>query len=140
MNNVGVSPSGHDEAGARGADAQRLEVALATIKDMFGVDYPIEPGPGEPSNARDLNTLMTTHAFTDSWARPGLDRRTKSIATLAMMIAMGQGKELRNHVSGSLMLGVTKEEIVELLIHALAYVGAPRTAAAWENVQKVFSR
>jgi len=46
VNNAGVSRSGHDEAGTRGADAQRLEVALATIKDMFGVDYPIEPGPG----------------------------------------------------------------------------------------------
>jgi 4-carboxymuconolactone decarboxylase len=118
----------------------RLDVGQATMKGLFGVEFPIEPQPGEPDNARDLNALLVEHAFLDSWARPGLDARTKSMVTMAMMIATGQPHELRAHVSGALALGIGKDEIVELLIHTLAYCGAPRAASAWVEVQKVFSR
>jgi 4-carboxymuconolactone decarboxylase len=115
----------------------RLDAGQATMKRLFGVEFPIEP---EPDNARDHNALLVEHAFLDSWARPGLDARTKSMVTMAMMIATGQPRELRAHVSGALALGIGKDEIVELLIHTLAYCGAPRAASAWVEVQKVFSR
>jgi 4-carboxymuconolactone decarboxylase len=132
-----------DDAGTRRSQAElesRLEAAQATMRSLFGVEFPIEPKSGEPNNARDLNALLVEHAFLDSWARPGLDQRTKSLVTIAMMIATGQSRELRAHVSGALILGVPREEIVELLIHTLAYCGAPRTASAWLEVQKVFGR
>jgi 4-carboxymuconolactone decarboxylase len=118
----------------------RLAAAQATMNDLFGVEFPIEPGPGEPPNARDLNARLVEHAFLDSWARPGLDRRTKSLATIAMMVATGQSRELRAHVSGALLLGISREEIVELLIHTLAYCGAPKTNSAWLEVRRVFAK
>ena len=116
----------------------RLAAAQATMKSLFGVEFPVEPKQGEPANAHDLNALLVEHAFLDSWARPGLDRRTKSLVTIAMMVATGQQRELRAHVSGALILGISREEIVELLIHTLAYCGAPRTNSAWLEVKKVF--
>ncbi len=118
----------------------RLAAAQATMKSLFGVEFPVEPTHSEPANARDLKALLVEHAFLDSWARPGLDRRTKSLVTIAMMVATGQLRELRAHVSGALILGISREEIVELLIHTLAYCGAPRTNSALLEVQKVFGR
>jgi alkylhydroperoxidase/carboxymuconolactone decarboxylase family protein YurZ len=118
----------------------RLSLAQEAMKDLFGVEFPIDPEPGEPPNARDLNSRLVEHAFLDSWARPGLDRRTKSVATIAMMVATGQSRELRAHVSGALLLGISRDEIVELLIHTLAYCGAPRTNSAWIEVRKVFAK
>ncbi len=122
-------------------EPERLETALDTVRELFGVDYPVEPQAGEPENMLDLNRLMLEHAFTDSWARPGLDRRTKSFLTMAFVIAMGgQSRELRNHIGGALMLGITQEEIIEVLIHANAYCGAPRTSDALIQAHKVFAR
>ena len=121
------------------AAEQRLDLALQTMKSLFKADYPVQPRDGEPANAADLNRLMVEHAFTDSWARSAMPPRTKSLITIAMMVAMGQSDELRSHVLGALVLGISKEEIVEVLIHTLAYCGAPRTAAAWAIVRKVFA-
>lgn len=137
-NQTDAEPAAVDPASTKVTN--RLEIAQATMNTLFGVRHPLEPESGEPSNARDLNALLVEHAFADSWARNGLDDRTKSFATLAMMIATGQTHELRAHVSGALILGISREEIVELLIHTLAYCGAPRTNAAWREVKKVFAR
>ena len=116
----------------------RLDLALQTMKSLFRAGYVVDPREGEPANAADLNRLMVEHAFADSWARPQMEPRTKSLITIAMMVAMGQSDELRAHVKGALVLGISKEEIVEVLIHTLAYCGAPRTAAAWSIVRAVF--
>lgn len=118
----------------------RHEVGQATMRNLFGVGFDIEPRPGEPANSAELNRLMVEHAFTDSWARPTLDAPTRSLVTIAMMIALGQEDELKAHVAGALALGISKDEIVELLIHVLAYCGTPRTAAAWKIVRSVFAR
>lgn len=117
----------------------RLSLAVQTMKTLFRADYSVDPREGEPENARDLNRLMVEHAFADSWARPRMEPRTKSLITISMMVALGQSDELRAHVKGALVLGISKEEIVEVLIHTLAYCGAPRTAAAWAIVRKVFA-
>jgi 4-carboxymuconolactone decarboxylase len=109
------------------------------MKSLFKADYSVDAGPAEPDNARDLNRLLVEHAFADSWARPQMEPRTKSLITIAMMVALGQSDELRAHVKGALILGVSKEEIVEVLIHTLVYCGAPRTGAAWSIVRKVFA-
>ena len=126
------------DGGSPDADP-RLRLALETMRSRFKADYSVAPREGEPANAADLNRLMVEHAFADSWARPEMEPRTKSLITIAMMVAMGQSDELRAHVKGALVLGISKEEIVEVLIHTLAYCGGPRTAAAWSIVRNVFA-
>ena len=119
---------------------ERLRDGLATMKSVFGVDWNMQLQPDEPANAHDLNALLVEHAFTDSWQRDGLDRRTKSMMTMATMVATGQPDELRKHMHGALAIGITKDEIVEMLIHTLAYCGAPRASAAYTITRSVFAK
>jgi alkylhydroperoxidase/carboxymuconolactone decarboxylase family protein YurZ len=123
-----------------GQEDEQLILARATMLRLFGVDFDVEPGKDEPENVRDLNELLLKHAFADSWSRPGLDDRSKSLVTMAFLVAQGQSDELRAHISGALLLGITKAEIVELLIHALAYCGAPRTNDALKQARTIFAR
>jgi 4-carboxymuconolactone decarboxylase len=117
----------------------RLERAQGVIQNLYGKTWQVERKPGEPKNASDLIALLLEHTYTDSWSRTGLDVRTKSLTTVAMMIALGNDRELRAHVSGALAVGVSADELVEVLIHALGYCGAGRVAPAWSSIRSLLA-
>jgi 4-carboxymuconolactone decarboxylase len=72
-----------------------------------------------------LQQLVTEHGWGHVWARPGLERKTRSFLNLAMLTALNRGHELRVHIRGALNNGITPEEIREVFIHAALYCGAP---------------
>jgi 4-carboxymuconolactone decarboxylase len=113
----------------------RLQLAQDTMKNIFGIEWNVAPREGEPAVAADLGRILLEHAFADSWSRPGLAARDRSLITIAIAVALGSTTELRNHVAGAQRIGVTPDEVVELLIHAAAYCGAARTSAAWSAVR-----
>jgi alkylhydroperoxidase/carboxymuconolactone decarboxylase family protein YurZ len=71
------------------------------------------------------------------WSRPGLELRTRSIATVATLAAVGDLRELKLHVTGALRLGVKPEELREIFIQVAAYAGMPRGAAAIRVTREV---
>jgi alkylhydroperoxidase/carboxymuconolactone decarboxylase family protein YurZ len=121
------------------ADAARLEVARKTMSGLFDLRWDIDRRPGEPEAAGDLARILLTQSFADSWSRAGLDARSRSLVTLGITIALGTTKEFGHHVAGALMLGISPDEIVEVLIHAASYCGAPRTTAAWTVARKILA-
>jgi len=64
------------------------------------------------------------------WSREGLSRRDRSLVTLSLLIALGAETELKTHVKVGLNNGLTKDEVAEVLYHAVGYVGAPRAVGA----------
>jgi len=68
--------------------------------------------------------------FADIWTRPGLDRRSRSLVSMSVMIAMRQPHEFAIHMGAGLKNGLTLKEIEEVLIQALPYVGYPAIATA----------
>lgn len=64
------------------------------------------------------------------WSREGLSRRDRSLLTLGMLIALGTESELKTHVRVGLNNGLTRDEVAEVIYHAVGYVGGPRAAAA----------
>ncbi|HEY8473654.1 MAG TPA: carboxymuconolactone decarboxylase family protein [Natronosporangium sp.] len=74
---------------------------------------------------------VTRSAWGGVWARPGLDLRTRSCLTLAILAALRCEQELAMHVEAAIGLGVTPVEIREVLLHATAYAGAPAGNAAF---------
>ena len=74
--------------------------------------------------------LVTRYAWGDVWSRPGLDRRTRSMLTLALLAALGHDTELTLHVRGAVTNGVTREEISEVLLHTAVYAGVPAANSA----------
>jgi 4-carboxymuconolactone decarboxylase len=69
-------------------------------------------------------------AFGDVWSRPGLERKQRSIVVISTLIALGKPAELKNHVRFGLNNGLTVDELQEILIQAVPYVGFPAIAEA----------
>ena len=80
--------------------------------------------------------FITRVAWGDVWARPGLDRRTRSCVTLAMLTALGHEAEIALHVRAAVRNGVTPTEIGEVLLHAAVYAGAPAANRAFAIAQR----
>src|SRR5476649_1724415 len=73
----------------------------------------------------DFQDLITRYAWGEIWARPGLDRRTRSAVTLTALVALGQEHELAMHVRAALRNGLTPDEIGEVLLQCAVYCGVP---------------
>jgi len=81
--------------------------------------------------------FITRYAWGEVWSRPGLDRRTRSCITLAMLVALRSEDELAMHVRAALRNGLRPEEIQEVLLHAAVYAGVPAANAAFAVAQRV---
>jgi 4-carboxymuconolactone decarboxylase len=81
--------------------------------------------------------LVTRVAWGEVWNRPGLDRRTRSAITVAMLVALGRSEELAMHVRGALANGLTAEEIAEVLLHTAVYCGFPAANQAFRVAAEV---
>ncbi len=83
--------------------------------------------------------FITRYAWGDVWARDGLDRRTRSAITLALLTALGREGELALHVRGALRNGLSPAEIGEVIMHAAVYAGVPAANAAFAVAQRVLT-
>jgi 4-carboxymuconolactone decarboxylase len=82
---------------------------------------------------------LTRGPWAQVWARPGLDLRTRSCLTLALLAALRCERELAMHVEAAVRLGVTADEIREVLLHSAVYAGAPAGNAAFAVAQRVLA-
>lgn len=87
------------------------------------------------SIAPELGNLSLEYAFGTLWSREGLDRRSRSLVTLGILIALRASKELSFHFQIAMTNGLSKEEIDEVIYHATAYAGFPAASEA-ANVAK----
>ena len=87
----------------------------------------------------EFQDLITRYAWGEVWTRPGLPRHTRSIATLAMLVALNRGDELRLHLRASASSGVSRDEIKELLMQCAIYCGVPAANWAFHLAQEVFA-
>ena len=87
----------------------------------------------------EFQDLITRYAWGEVWTREGLPRHTRSLITLALMIAINRGDEFRMHVRASFNNGVTREEIKEVILQCAIYCGVPAANAAFHMAQDVFA-
>ena len=83
--------------------------------------------------------LITRYAWGEIWSRPGLPRNTRSLITLAMMIALNRSDEFRMHVRAALNNKVSRDEIQEVLLQSAIYCGVPAANTAFHIAQEVFA-
>ena len=87
----------------------------------------------------DFQDLITRYAWGEIWARPGLDRRTRSCITLTALVAGGHQHELAMHVRAALRNGLTRDEIKEVLLQNAVYCGVPAANSAFAIAQEVLA-
>ncbi|MBZ5541494.1 MAG: 4-carboxymuconolactone decarboxylase [Acidobacteriia bacterium] len=88
---------------------------------------------------QEFQDLITRYAWGEIWTRPGLPRHTRSCITLAMMVALNRGEELRMHLRAAFNNGVTREEIKEVLLQTAIYCGVPAANSAFHIAEEVFA-
>lgn len=113
--------------------AAGMEVRRAVLGDAH-VDRAIDR---TTTFTADFQDLITRYAWGDIWTRPGLDRRTRSLLTLAMLAALGHYEELAMHVRAALRNDVTPDEIGEALLQVAVYAGVPAANRAFAVAQDV---
>ena len=114
------------------------ERGLKVRREVLGEAYVNQAIEGADEFSRPLQEYLTAHAWAASWARPGLEHKTRSMLNLAMLTALNRGHELKIHIGGALNNGVTKEEIREIFIHAAVYCGAPAAMESFRIAREVF--
>jgi len=116
---------------------EQFEKGLATRRQVMGEDFVARAFAGVTDFTRPIQEHITRNAWGDVWQRDGLDRRTRSLITVAMLAALGKQHELKGHVRGALNNGATVADIQEVLLHAAIYCGVPAAVEAFRSAAEV---
>jgi 4-carboxymuconolactone decarboxylase len=84
-----------------------------------------------------LQNYINDHGWGSTWQRSGIDLKTRSLITIAMLAALRAPQELKGHIRGALNNGASKEEIQEVLLHSAVYCGAPAAQEAFRAAKEI---
>jgi len=112
---------------------------LKVRRQVMGDDFVDRAFANATEFTQPLQDFITGNAWGSVWCRSGLDLKTRSLITVAMLTALGRQTELRGHVRGALNNGVTPAEIQEILLHSAVYCGVPLASEAFRTAEVVIS-
>jgi 4-carboxymuconolactone decarboxylase len=115
------------------------EQGMRTRREVLGDAHVDRTMDGADAFTEDLQEHITRYAWGAVWSRPGLDRRTRSCITVAMLAAQGSEHELALHVRAARRNGVSVEEIKEVLLQVAVYAGVPRANRAFSIAREALS-
>ncbi len=113
------------------------DTGLATRKRVMGEAFVAAAIANTTPFTQPIQDHINRAAWGDTWQRPGLDLKTRSLITVAMLTALGKQTELKGHVRGALNNGATVAEIQEVLLHAAIYCGVPASVEAFRSANEV---
>jgi 4-carboxymuconolactone decarboxylase len=119
-------------------DESRYEQGMKVRRAVLGDAYVDRSLGNVTSLDADFQQWITESAWGGVWARPGLDRRTRSLITVAILAALGRDTELALHLRASQNNGVQPKEITEMLFHVAVYAGVPAANHAFAVAKTVF--
>jgi 4-carboxymuconolactone decarboxylase len=114
-----------------------FQQGLATRKKVMGEDFVERAFASVTDFNAPIQEHITRAAWGDVWQRPGLDLKTRSLITVAMLTALGKQHELKGHLRGALNNGATPAELQEVLLHAAVYCGVPTAVEAFRTASEV---
>lgn len=118
-------------------DDERRERGMKIRREVLGDAHVDRAQANTTPLTREFQDLITRYAWGEIWARPGLDRRTRSCITVAMTVALNRPDELALHLRAALRNGVTVEELREVLLQTVIYCGVPAAHMAFRVAEEV---
>ena len=117
------------------SDAER---GMRVRREVLG-DAHVDSAIGRTTDfSADFQDLITRYAWGEIWSRPGLPRHTRSLLTIAMMVALNRSEELALHLRAARNNGVTRDEIKEVLLQTAIYCGVPAANSAFHLADRIF--
>ena len=118
-------------------DQDRLAAGLAIRKEVLGAENVEKTMAGADDFTREWQEYVNRACWGEVWDRPGIERSTRSLLTLAILATLGKSTELQGHTRGAFNNGCTVDEIREVFLHVAVYVGVPAAFDAFRSVQQV---
>lgn len=119
------------------ADRERYEQGMAVRREVLGDEHVDRANDGITDFTADFQDYVSRVAWGDIWSRPGLDRKSRSVAVLTAMMAMGHHDEFVMHVRAALRNGLSADEIKEVILQAGLYCGVPVANTAFQLAREV---
>ncbi|KFE51749.1 carboxymuconolactone decarboxylase family protein [Pseudomonas syringae] len=107
------------------------DAGIEIRKSVLGADYVARSMQSANSFNGEFQQMLNTYCWGEIWTREGLPRQTRSLINIALMVALNQPNELRNHVRGALNNGVEVDAIKEVLMQSTVYCGVPLASLAF---------
>src|SRR6266581_8619432 len=117
----------------------RFDIGMKIRKEVLGSEHVERVQAHTTEFDADFQRFITETAWGSLWARPDLDRRTRSLVTIAILAALGR-EELALHLRASRNTGVDPHEIAEVLLHVAVYAGVPAANAAFSLAKQEFDQ
>ncbi len=113
------------------------ETGRNILREVIGQDYFDKREASTNGFNAEARRLSEEYCFGEVWSRPGLERKTRSLLCVAMMIALNRQHELRIHIGAALTNGATPEEIKEVLLQSIIYCGLPAGLEGFRVAEEV---
>lgn len=120
-------------------DREHYEQGMSVRRAVLGDAHVDRSLKNKNDFNQEFQDLITRYAWGEIWTRPGLPRHTRSLLTLAMMVALNRTDELRMHLRAAFNNHVTRDEIKEVLLQAAIYCGVPAANSAFHTAEEVFA-
>jgi len=120
-------------------DGERREQGMRVRREVLTNEHVDAANQRITPLTADFQDFITRTAWGEIWSRPGLDKRSRSIATLTALIALQHWDELRMHIHAALRNGLTEQELAEVILHAAVYCGVPSANHAFGIAQEVLA-
>ncbi len=118
-------------------DDQAYQAGMDIRRDMFGPEGAEKRVEAASSFNRPFEDLVTQYCFGEVWTRPLIDRKTRSMLTIAILAVLAKPNQLKTHVRGAIANGVSPDEIREVLMHVGIYGGIPAGADSFMHAKEV---
>ncbi|NOV24781.1 3-oxoadipate enol-lactonase [Cupriavidus necator] len=120
-------------------DHARYEAGLSVRREVLGSAHVDRSLARLTPLNEEFQNLITRYAWGEIWTREGLPRHTRSLLTIAMMVALNRSEELKLHLRAAASNGVTRDEIKEVLLQAAIYCGVPAANSAFNMAEEIFA-
>ncbi|AUT70635.1 4-carboxymuconolactone decarboxylase [Paraburkholderia hospita] len=119
-------------------DDQRYEAGMGVRRAVLGDAHVDRSLVNRTEVTEEFQNFITRYAWGEIWTRDGLPRHTRSLLTIAMMVALNRSEELALHLRAARNNGVTREQVKEVLLQTAIYCGVPAANSAFHLADKVF--
>ena len=119
----------------------KKELGREVVRSMLGEKHveKFDAAEGSAAFGADMTQIALESAFGSIWARPGLDRKYRSMVTIGVLVALHFPEELKNHVRAAVANGFTAKEIEEAIMQTIPYAGFPAASQALNAARTVLS-
>lgn len=118
---------------------QRFERGLKVRKQVLGTAHVARAAAAQTEFDADFQRFITETAWGAVWSRPGLDRRSRHLITIAILAALGREHELALHLRSIHNTGTSEADVREALLHVAVYAGVPAANAAVARAKEIFA-